>query len=194
MITQRDEQRIDSKEEFAALSKRGLLGNFLRSWETPLDVEWSGYSGYLTIRARQKQSPWFVPVVFPGCLHSQLAEIAVQGGPGAEGFYFQEIPDPGLRRAANVEARILDTGLYLHIECNTFNPLRGIATSQPPRTIPFDGLSAVMKLKQSLRPESVEMLNDIWERYPSVTIEATEFGARCGVLNQHLVVWEARTF
>lgn len=181
--------RIETKTEFNELSQAGKLGNYLRIWRTLDDLQQSGYRGHVCIRAVAKQSPWFVPAVLVDEVNHALDNIHQSGGPGTSGFFFQEIPPPDLMRNCNIEAHWSSTGLYLIRETGTTNPLRGIAE----RGAVLTGLRAARAL-DGLWPASLEMLTDIWSKYPTAIIEATEFSRPVGAMNKHLVVWEVRDY
>ncbi len=183
---------IKTKAEFMSLSNRGRLGNYLRSWDTAEQAIADGYQGFITIRARAKQSPWFVPVVGinPACWRLAFNEIRDKGGPGPAEFYVQEIPAPGTLRVMNLEAHLTERGLEMTYEGYTTNPLRGIHG----RGRPIAGLAAVIMLKAMVTNASWEMLGEIWDEHPTSIIEATEFSTPVGALHQRLVIWEVRDY
>ena len=112
------------------------------------------------------------------------------GGPGEQGFFFQEVPSPGLLRNANLEAGCFEgVGLSVVAERFTTNPVRGIRE----RGLTYQGLRAT-HFMWSLRPDSLEMLQDIWLEHPAAIIEATEFSRPVGAMEKNLVVWEVRDY
>ena len=180
--------KITTKAEFNALSQAGLLGNFLRTWkyvdDIPSDVPW------LTIQSTVPASPNFIPVVSQFSLTRELDKLRLSGVP-EETVYFREIPDPAATRVANIEVMLDDRcGMYLHIEPDTLNPVRGIRD----RTKPVYGAAARVILKAVIGEESYETLYDLWEHYPTAVIEATHFSRSCGRLDKNLVIWEVRDF
>src|SRR5690242_15816715 len=175
------------------LSDLGLLGNALRTWHRIEALRKDPYCGYITIRARDKQSRWFVPVCHSdweiyssaGGKHyftygQELQRIWEDGGPDSSAFYFQEIPHPGSIRVANIEVGRIDFAPYFglagYIERYTTEPVRGIRE----RNRELTGLALSKTLEHVLRPESIEELYGIWDRYPEAIIEATEFSHRVG--------------
>lgn len=180
--------KITTKGQFAALSQAGLLGNFLRTWKYVDDIP-SGVP-WLTIQSTIPASPNFLPVVSMFSLAHELDSFRRAGVP-EETIYFREIPDPQSRRVANIEV-MLDAqyGMYLHLEPETTNPVRGIRE----RTEPLYGARARVILKAVVGEESYETLYDLWEHYPTAIIEATHFSRPCGVFKKNLVVWEVRDF
>jgi len=180
--------KITTKAQFGKLSQAGLLGNFLRTWkyvdDIPGDVPW------LTIQSTITASPNFVSVVSKFSLARELDALKQAGVP-EETVYFREIPDPQARRVANIEVMLDDLcGMYLHLEPETVNPVRGIRE----RTSPLYGASARVTLKAVIGEESYETLYDLWEHYPTAVIEATQFSRSCGVYDKNLVIWEVRDF
>lgn len=183
--------RIKTKDQFQQLSRAGLLGNFLRQWDTLLDLTMSDYSGWLTIRARAKQSEWFIAAVESGMVRDALRNILLRGGPPASAFFFQEIPEPGTPRMANIEAmRDAHRHTICYIENDTTEPVRGIRD----RCLPVYGAAALMQLRRFLSPTSYDDLQAIWDQYPDAIIEATEFAVPVGVFHRPLVIWEARDY
>jgi len=180
--------QITTKAEFNALSQAGLLGNFLRTWkyvdDIPGDVPW------LTIQSTVPASQNFVPVVSMFSLARELDKLCSAGVP-EDTVYFREIPDPHARRVANIEVMLDDRcGMYLHLEPETTNPVRGIRE----RTQPLYGVNARVILRAVIGEESYETLYDLWEHYPTAVIEATHFSRSCGVYDKNLVIWEVRDF
>jgi hypothetical protein len=188
---------ITTKAEYANLSQRGLLGNFFKSYQTLEELEASGYQGFLTIRARDKQSKWFVPVTTPKPqspgdpdIYSELYAIKTAGGPGPESFYFQQIPSPDTKRVANIEASYILGKFAAYIETDTMEPVRGIRERAP---LYYD-LEARMKLQSRLSAYSMDTLDELWAAYPGSIIEAVEFSAACGEFGKKLIVFEVRNF
>lgn len=189
---------ITSKPEFAALSNRGRLGNFLQSWPDFFSYLESGYAGFVTIRSRTPGSPHFRAVVEPNRVEFNLAELYSEGA-SREDLYIQQIPDPRSERRIQFEAtrgangafvQASDAGLNLYYECNTIEPLRDIRD----RGFHVHGLRAARVLRDYLYEDSFETVQEIWHDYPTAIIEATEFSRPCGALNRHLIVWEVRDF
>lgn len=177
---------IASKDEFRALSARGLLGNRFRTWETPEEV-W-GYDGWLTARARVKASGKFLPVVWGPelCLALKIAGIAPRE------VYFEEIPDPGTGRRLNIElSRSHEYWWLTHgkpgLDLNVRHDLE-----QNGRLL--TGQVADLFLKRHLRPESMEMLQGIFDAYPDAIVEATEWCQPVGIFQQHMNIWEVRDY
>ena len=195
---------IATKEEFNRLSQAGKLGNFLRTWKDIDAVEQAGYRGWLTIQSKDKQSPHFVPwaaykltVDHPGYMNADEAVQWLLGrGARREQMYFREVPGPNARRTIQFEAMLgpkwqgAGSGVELFYELDSTLPLRDIRE----RCKTADGAIAQRILRETMSPTSYETLTDLWDRYPTAIIEATEFSERVGVFNQHLVVWEARDF
>src|ERR1017187_2903277 len=140
--------KITTKGQFAALSQAGLLGNFLRTWKYVDDIP-SGVS-WLTIQSTVPASPNFMPVVSKFSLTRELDKLRMAGVPEGT-VYFREIPDPQARRVANIEVMLDDRlGMYLHLEPETVNPVRGIRE----RTTPLYGANARVLLKAVIGEES----------------------------------------
>lgn len=203
--------KITTKEDFTRLSQRGLLGNYLRSWATLQDLEASGYRGWVTIRSRDKQSPHFVPWAFVGLLDRGMfvdkewitfpstynaRRDLLDKGAKLEGLYFQEVPSPVAHRPIQFEAlpgpqwQGAGFGIELFYETATNNPLRDIRE----RCKTADGVTAQSLLRYCLDPCGYDTLMDIWDRYPTATIEATQFSEPTGAFHQRLVVWEVRDY
>lgn len=198
--------RIASKEEFNRLSQAGQLGNFLRTWDALADVEQANYYGWLTIQSKDKQSPHFIPWVTNGLAAfgkwsgyqtaRQGAAALMRNGAKRESMYFREVPGPNAARILQFEAMLsptwpgAGTGVDLCYETGSTEPLRGIRE----RGKSAYGLMAQTVLRTLLHPTSYDTLQDIWERYPTAIIEATEFSEPCGVFSQRLVVWEVRDY
>lgn len=180
------------KTEMTRLLETGCYGNYLKTWQTLHDLTMSGYTGWLTIRAREKGSPWFVSEVHSGePLSMALQAIRLRGGPAQEAFYFQQVPNPGAHRVMNLEGGYdsIDTfELDLVIETDVTTPVRGIRE----RGRRVKGAVAWATLRSRLHPGSVDDLISLWESYPDAIIEATEFSSPCGVFNRPLVIWELR--
>lgn len=184
---------ITSKPEFAALSNRGRLGNFLEQWPNYATYVASGYLGYTTIRSRTPGSQHFISVIEPGQVVSALARLFEQGATASD-LYIQQIPNPYGERRIQFEAmqRFGNTDRFIDLiyECNTIEPLRGIRD----RGFHVHGIRAARVLRDYLYEDSFETVMDIWADYPTAVIEATEFSRPCGAFNKNLIVWEVRDF
>ncbi len=178
--------RIESKDKFITLSGRGLLGNYLQSWNKISDL--NGYNGTLTIRSRKRDSPFFVPTVQRDQLDSTLIELQSRGA-DLEDLYVQEVPSCG--RHLNFEAMRDKDYLYLlHGEPGTPLNLRHDLENNG---VHLTGLSALLKLREVLGPE-LDQLNEIWSIYHHSIIEATMFRQPVGRFHSPLVVWEVRDY
>jgi len=196
--------RISDKCEFNRLSQAGWLGNFLRIFDTLGEVHDAGYRGWLIIRSHVKQSPHFVPWVscnMQAPTGYPTLEEAVDRLLGEDAdsrmMYFSEVPAPAARRVIQFEAMLAPTwqgsswgGVDLFYELDSTLPVRGIRE----RCLTAGGLKAQQILRTLLRPSSYDTLMDIWERFPTAMIEATEFSEPVGEFRQHLVLWEVRDF
>jgi len=194
--------RIPDKATFNALSQRGLLGNFLRTWKD-IDEAKASHAPWFTIQGTQPQSPYFVPVVADWELEERAAELIWRGA-RLEDIYYRAIPDPRAGRIVNLEVRrdsmpdgylkgvpsIEDTRMHLVYSAgNNINLRHDLSANGTTVT----GLRAAVTLRHYLQ-EDVDVLEDIWARYPDAVIEASRFTRPCGVLNRKLVVWEVRNF
>lgn len=180
---------IPTKARFASLSQAGVLGNYLRTWPSMTEALASNVP-WLTIQGTTPASEYFVPVVRRDDLIKTVCGLWDRGATEAD-IYYREIPDPQARRVANIEVMLDDScGMYLHLETETTNPVRGIRE----RTKPLYGPGARLMLKAVIGEQSYETLYALWENYPTAIIEATQFSRSCGVFGQNLVVWEVRDF
>lgn len=178
---------IPDKKTFLNLSRSGKLGNYLRIWDNYKDVYKEKDSFFVTVRSRLIQSSFFIPVV----PKQQVTIVAalIEKSIGLNSVYFQEIPNPDIQRTFNLEGMWDNYGLYLTYERETTEPLRGIRE----RGISAKGLKAHAVMNM-LRPSSKEMLENIWENYPTAIIEASEFAFPVGIFQQHMIIWEVRDF
>lgn len=183
---------ITDKETYNTLSQAGRLGNFFKKWDTVEQVRESGYTGYLTIRARQASDrELFVPSV-----HSFVLLQQYKTNPRV---YYQQVPAPDAGRIVNLEVmpgmqmRLGDRhDALMHI---TYSPDSELNLrhdlERNGRTV--RGLSALMVLQRYMQ-EDMETLNEIWQRYPCAVIEASKFTRPVGMFNQKLLIWEVRHY
>lgn len=185
---------IPNKETYNALSQRGLLGNYLRTFGT-LPEAYKSKAPCFTIRSTSKQSPYFVPVVERNKLLTTVHEL-YKAGAYAHDIYFQGIPAPDTNRVIQFEAMLgpqwdgAGAGVELFYELDTTQPVRGIRE----RCKTASGLKAQVILRTLLEPRSYDTLMDIWDRYPTAIIEASEFSRPVGALHERLCIWETRDY
>ena len=194
--------KIRTKADFTRLSQAGLLGNYLRAWDTRDALEASRYRGWVTIRAKDKQSPHFVPWAHTLGKHQDYPSVDCAlllmkiNGADLDRVYFQEVPGPAAYRPIQFEAMLGPTwqgagvGVELFYELDTTNPLRDIRE----RCRTATGLVSQALLRTRLDPAGYDTLTDIWDRHPTATIEATQFSEPVGALRQRLIIWEVRDF
>ncbi len=185
---------IPNKATFNNLSQRGLLGNFLPVWND-IDAALASGCQWFTIQSHQKESPWFEAIVGIYQLKSHAAGMISRGAPAKE-MYFREIPPPDTIRKIQFEAYLGPSwagdgsGVNLFYELDTTKPVRGIRE----RCSTASGLKAQAILRAYLEPSGYDTLMDIWDRYPTAIVEASEFGTAVGAFCKNLVVWEVRNF
>lgn len=112
--------------------------------------------------------------------------------------YFQEVPPPDTGRIINLEAARtpfkghLDpagrnqAGLY--VRYSLFSPLN-LRHDLEQNGQDAEGVAAHVILRDFLQ-EDVDVLWDIWDRYPDAVIEATRFSVPVGAQDSKLVLWE----
>ena len=181
--------KITSKAQFLALSNAGRLGNFLRSWNSLMEALEDPYEGPYTLRNHVPGSPHFVPVCMTAEDLLRAVKRLYDDGARLEDMYVTEIPDSAMLRNFNIEAMLTEYGVVMSFDKDTTDPVRGIRE----RGTFAEGLRAAAVL-QALQPDSREMLDAIWDEYPSAVIEATEFAGPVGVFGRQLVIWECRDF
>jgi len=176
--------RIKTKEEFLRLYRLGRLGNYLQIWDSVSDLERSGYTGDVTLRARVKDSPRLI-VSVPA---SQAVSALRCSGLGEGEYYVQEVPRS--ERRLNFEAMRCPHFLVLRYGTHPSLSLREDLTRNGREVL---GARAYFRLKFFLGEEMAQ-LDEIWDQFPDAVIEATLFKDGCGVWNRPLVIWEVRDY
>lgn len=183
---------IFTKESFRKLEREGALGNHFESWPCLTRAFLDGkHTQWVTIRSLVANSPFMVPVAGPGyAAWKAAAEELVERGARWEDMYFQEIPAPGNTRTINFEVYRNHHYLWLTWGTGQINLRQDLEENGQVDS----GLRALTILNFHLDDEDWQQLNDIWDRWPNATIEASRWTQRVGVLNQRLIIWEARQY
>lgn len=184
--------RILDKDAFNRLSQAGKLGNFFKKHDSVEALRESGYNGWLTIRARQSSNS----ALFMPSIHSMEVTHHMKTD---RRVYYQQCPAPDTARIVNLEAmpgraqRLGDredarlSVLYSpDSELNLRHDLERNGRDA-------EGLLGWMVLARYLQ-EDLDVLRDIWDRYPTAVIEASRFTRPVGEFHQKLIVWEVRNF
>lgn len=182
------ENGIGRKSDYRKLERRGQFGNTLRLWPTLEDLARSEYEGWLRISNRKPSSPYKINEVHSTEINLSVHSLMLRGA-RLEDLVFGEVPAPNSDRF-NFEA--IRTPKYINLDWGTGKvPLREDLNRcvNPPAS----GVTAIALLRFFLGTE-FEVLEDIWDRFPSSAIEATMLRKRIGHLHRRLVVWEAREY
>lgn len=176
--------KIISKQHYLALAAAGQLGNTLRMWPTvAAALEATPAAVWLTVRSTTAAKGTFI-----SCVHRNHLPRDTKG---LQDVYYQEVPDPDSKRIANIEAWLTPgADMWLYLEPNTVLPVRGIRE----RLQPVCGAHARVRLHATIGEEGYQDLYDLWDKYPTATIEASCFNRVCGTLQRNLVIWEVRDF
>lgn len=177
---------IPDKRSFVALQRRGLLGNYLRSWDSTEQAGLDGYSGWVTVRGRKPSFTRFIPEIRLSAVKQSLRDV------NQSEYYVQEIPPPGSGRLVNFEACWLAphgiTLLYgaLGTDQNLRHDLQQ-------NGVEVTGARAHAMLREWTMGDH-DVLLDIWDQYPSAVIEASVFNRAVGEFKRSMVIWEVRDF
>ena len=182
--------KIKNKREFKRLSKANQLGNRFRTFPT---VEAAVASGVDMFYIRGPVAQWPHMVTWVPAVH---LESIVQGieakGPYRRDMEFVEVPHPSCYRSINAEATRDDHWLTLTYGTSLSLSLREDIEENG---VTAHGLRAWHILQQRVPPGDVEMLCEIWDRYPDSIIEfSTYLGQHLGIMRRSTVIWEVRDF
>ncbi len=182
--------KIKDKREFKRLSKANQLGNRFRTFPT---VEAAVASGVDMFYIRGPVAQWQHMVTWVPAVH---LESVVQGieakGPYRRDMEFVEVPHPSCYRSINAEATRDDHWLTLTYGTSLSLSLREDIEENG---VTAHGLKAWHIFQQRVPPEDVEMLCEIWDRYPDSIIEfSTYLGQHVGIMRRSTIIWEVRNF
>jgi hypothetical protein len=189
-------QRILNKETFIRFSQRKLLGNTFQTWNTFQEIP-KDFNGSITIRNREKDSPFFVPTIHSKNLYPELCRLEALSC-SLETIYFQEIPHTsnctskscqGCGRVLNGQA--MRNEQYIDLIYGT-NPNLNLRTDLENSGLIVTGLKSVLLLKSLYN--CYEDLHDIWNDYPESIIEFSVFSRGLGWRNTNTIIWEVRNY
>lgn len=185
----RDTSGILNKDMMRSLEAAGGWNHF-RSWKTYQLFRDSGYDGWATIRSIVRDSPFFVPEVKPGFVLPTLQNLQKHGA-DVDQLYVQEIPTPGVvKRYINFEVQQTPQFFVLRYGTGQGNLRHDLEQNG----IEVYGLKANLVLRHYLGPDCYDELNELLERFPCVTFEATRFNEKVGTRYSELLIWEGRNF
>ncbi len=182
--------KIKNKREFKRLSKANQLGNRFRMYSTVEAAVASGVEMFY-IRGSVAQWPHMVTWIPDVYLETMVQEIEAKGAYRRD-MEFVEVPHPCCYRSINAEATRDDHWLTLTYGTSLSLSLREDIDKNG---VTARGLKAWQVLQQRVPLEDVEMLCEIWDRYPDSIIEfSTYLGQHLGIMRRSTVIWEVRDY
>lgn len=177
------------KRDFQELEANGLFGRPFRRWGSIKAMRRDWYRGWVRIGSREASSPFKVNEV-----HTKEVSVVAFGlllhGASAESMYFEEVPAPSNERLINFE--VYRNEKYLHLEYGFGQmPLRTDLNRN--LFTPATGLKALTILRSRLGPD-YDVLEEIWDRWPSSAIEGSRWRRPVGPDRRRLRIWEAREY
>lgn len=187
---------IPDKSTYLKLSRANKLGNTLQVWDNYNSIP-NSYKGFVTIRNRVKDSPFFVPNISIDAIPSKLKSLQSKGlNPNT--VYFQEVPHQstcvnlkceGCGRVLNGEA--MRDEAYINLTYGS-SPNLNLRTDLNINGKIATKLTSVLYLKQFY--DCYEDLNEIWDDYPDSIIEFSVFTRNVGILDKNTIIWEVRNY
>jgi hypothetical protein len=187
---------IPNKSEYLKLAKENKAGNTLQTWYCHTEIP-KMFTGNLTIRNKEKDSPFFIPNVPIKNLNTILTKL-IKKGLNLSTAYFQEVPHKitclnlkceGCGRILNGEAMRSEEFMYLTYGVSENLNLRSdINLNGKVAT----GLQSVLYLKS--KHDAYQKLNELWDEYPHAIIEFSVFDRKVGNLNSNTLIWEIRDY
>lgn len=180
--------RIDTKAKYLELAAAGLAGTRVRHWDTLEEVRADHYTGPLIVRSRSPNSPFMLPDVPNAEAEVRLSELLAAGAT-AQSLYWSARP-PNHGRLLNAEVWDGPLGVYLHWSREQTNLRDALRTGSH-----AEGIAARLILRDSLWPDSLDELYDLWHRYPGAVIELTAFDCQMGdIMGRNCIIWEVRHY
>lgn len=193
---------VSTKAEFMALSAKGQLGNTFQRWDTLSLLEASGYQGWVTIRSKDRDSPFFIGWVQIEPTHKYLhrAQMLLRSK-GAkpedlDKLYFQEVPGPRTKRLMNAE--IMGGGEVVGWK----SPILKYGSSETmtlrddlnENGAAVEGVAASIRLRHVCGDEAWTDVMEMLHRYPQSVIEFTVFDKPVGTEHRNTIFWEVRNY
>jgi hypothetical protein len=164
-------------------------------WDTLDDLQGSGYSGLVSVRYKQANSPYcryLVPVsAVPLCID----EFSRQGASPSLFTFNESAPDDDLLIQGEVfRQNILD--IAEHPPYLTYSsaklPMRKALQQDSHHAY---GIKALTILKHYLDPNSYADLEELWERFPSSVVEFSTYSRQLGIYpHRNTIIWEVRDY
>ncbi|MBV8276993.1 MAG: hypothetical protein JO170_17295 [Verrucomicrobia bacterium] len=183
---------IRSKAQNYRLYDAGAYGNKLRTWTRLQDIEKSGFSGKVVMRYRGAsggaQYPRLGEQVSLAEAKAALHEWVKAGADIGSVGYNEAAPD----HALVIQGEILLSTEHVSLFYSTKKATMRAALREANQ---IEGLRAVMLLRQSLFPSSLDDVRDLFARYPSAVIEFSAYEYPVGHLRgRNTVIWEVRNY
>jgi hypothetical protein len=174
---------IRSKRQFYDLWNRGLLGNRLRNWSSPAELERAGFGGLVSVRS-QTLNNW------AGCRYNLTVPEALELAKTCPSPQFGEMA-PDDRLLIQGEAMDSHDGLQL-----TYSLTPGLRMREAmKKALTARGVVARVILERYLWPSSLEDLRDLWEAYPDAVIEFSAYSVAVGdQRGRNTLIWEVRNY
>jgi hypothetical protein len=174
---------LRNKAQYYAAQACGECGNSMRVWTTAQELLSSGYTGLVGVRCVGRPG-------LPYLHHLTVQEAVRQAGDLSCEFRFQE---------ASQDEFIIGQGEVMHtwrgyhlLLSRACAPMR-VALAQERRV--FDGLSALVALRELFWPSSMADLEDMFLHYPDHVIEFTAYSICVGHLKgRNVCLWEVRSY
>lgn len=183
-----------TKAEFLERQEIGEFGNRFKIWKNLSDyitTDVHDQSEYLTIRSRERDSPFFIPSVTKNEVVAAVSNLIMKGA-RYEDLYLQEVPPSDMVRVLNFECGLTASGIWSvrHGQPGTSQNLRHDLEQFGRELI---GLSGRRVLHHFLA-EEYPTLEDMVYLYPDGVIEATMWPSRLGTDDRRLLIWEVRGY
>jgi hypothetical protein len=168
---------IRNKAQMYALLHAGTFGNLPQVWNTPAELETSGYNGLVMLRCLQAGGKMYADI------------------PAAEAKALWT----SLYRA---NERMVDSDIILQgevCECPTLELFCSEAKIHMREALKrggmhLSGLAAKQMLRRSLDPPSYDNLAELLDLYPAAVVEFSAYCTKVGRHRRNTVFWEVRNY
>lgn len=179
-----------AKIDMLEAQDRGEFGNFLAIYPGPTVHNELDPDGWYTIQNKERDSPYFVPVVRGRDIWKTVQDL-VRRGAGLPTIYIRDIPPPDTRRLLQGEIHRLpdyEMDFSTHPTVNLRDAL----------SLHWTGFCRGIMVKNIILgyagQEAWDDLEAVLEKFPDRVVEFTVFAVPVGVFHRQTVIWEARNY
>lgn len=183
-------KKILNKNENYLLYELGLLGNKPKTWNSFSEIQKSGWTGNVSIRARNTMNWRTRYGITREKLKSEIEDIKIKGLSEKEIVFNESMPDQHL--SIQGEMTYLKDGTLFLMYTTLQEPMKRALKKERKE---IWGFEAERLLKKHLWTSSWEDIQEIFSLFPNSCIEFSTYHVAVGNLNyRNTIIWEVRDY